>query len=99
MISILVLVFAVVTALDAATTKEGLERGLKEANPVLAWMMKVMGEAGLWVGFMGFGLVCLACIVGLYEWRPWAGYALGLACIAWRSVVVYHNFRVLAGKK
>jgi len=91
----MVLVFAVVVALDAATTKEGLDRGLKEANPALAWLGRKMGEAGLWVGFMGLGLVALACILGLYEWRPWAGYLLGVACVAWRGYVVYRNFRLL----
>lgn len=99
MISIMVLVFAVVTALDWATTEEGLDRWLIEANPVLAWLIRAMGKVGLWVGVLGFELVCLACILGLYEWRHWAGYALGVACIAWRGVVVYHNFKILKGEK
>jgi hypothetical protein len=99
MISVLVLMWAVAVALDAAWTSEGLERGLKEENPVLRWLMDKMGEAGLWVGEMVFGAVVVACVVGLYAWHPWAGYLFAMAAIAWRGVVVYKNFRLIRGKK
>ncbi len=99
MIGILVIVWAVVVALDAETTSEGLERGLKEANPLLRWLMDRMGEAGLWVGAMVFGAVVIACMVGLYDWQPWTGYLFGLAAIGWRGVVVYKNFRLIRRAK
>jgi hypothetical protein len=99
MISVLVIVWAVVVALDGATTSEGLERGKKEANPVLRWLMDGMGEAGLWTWFMVCAGVAVVCMVELYEWRPWAGELFGGAAIAWRGVVVYKNFRLLGGKK
>ena len=99
MISVLVIVWAAVVGMDAATTREGLDRRLREANPVLRWLMDKMGEAGLWVGAMAFGAVVAACLVGLYEWHPWAGYLFGAAAIAWRGVVVYKNFRLIRGRK
>jgi hypothetical protein len=99
MISVLVLIWAVVVGLDAATTREGLDRWLKEANPILRWLMDKMGEAGLWVGAMAFGAVIVACIVGLYEWHPWAGYALGAFAIVWRGRVVINNIRLIRGRK
>jgi hypothetical protein len=99
MISILVIVWAVVVALDAASTGEGLGRGLREANRLLRWLMGKMGESGLWVGAMVLGAVVVGCIVGLYEWHPWAGYLFGAAAIVWRGVVVYKNFRLIGAKR
>ncbi len=99
MISVLVIVWAVVVALDGATTSEGIERGLFEANRVIRWLMDRMGEDGLWVGMMVFGAIVIICMMGLYGWQPWAGYLLATAAIAWRGVVVYRNFRILKGEK
>jgi len=99
MISVLVIVWSVVVALDGATTSDGIERWLFEANRVIRWLMDRMGEGGLWVGLMVFGAVVAGCMVGLYDWRPWAGYLFGGAAIAWRGVVVYKNLRLIRGTR
>jgi hypothetical protein len=95
MISVLVIVWAVVVALDIVSTLIGVNRGLREATP---WLRKILGEDDYCLFGMRMlllGIVVCWSIVGLYHWQPWAGYLLGLAAIAWRGVVVYMNFRLI----
>jgi NADH:ubiquinone oxidoreductase subunit 6 (subunit J) len=99
MISVLVIVWAVAVVLDMVTTMLGFERGFREKNRVLRWVWDKMGEGGMWLAFMVLGAIVVICIMGLYDWRPWAGCLFGVAAIAWRGVVIYKNFRLIRGKK
>jgi|GEM_PF-1608088 len=56
----LVIVVYLLGALDILLTHFGLQRGfISEANPVMAWLFREWGEAGVYVALVGSGLALL----------------------------------------
>ena len=99
MITVLIVVFTVIVVADIFTTIIGVSKGLREAMP---WLRRILGEddIALFVMIMSFlGAIVILAIVGLGEWRPWAGCSLGIAAIVWRGEIVINNIRLIRGKK
>jgi hypothetical protein len=99
MIYVIVIVWLAVVVADIVTTAIGVSRGLREATP---WLKRILGEDdvalfGMTMSFLG--TIVILAIVGLGEWRPWAGYALGGFAIGWRGRVVINNIRLIRGIK
>lgn len=82
------ILFALLQVADVFTTLQGLRRGAREANPVIAWFMRHLGRYG-WV-IVKLALSGLAA-VWLYQagviWMIW------LLCVYF-AYVVYRNHRV-----
>ena len=83
----LAILFAVLTGLDVLTTLHGLKRGATEANPIMAAIMKLMGDA--------WPLVKIAAAVLCWVQREELGWStLVLADVVMAGVVAW-NLRQL----
>jgi hypothetical protein len=79
--------FALATIADNVTTNRALSRGAREANPIIAWIMRATGPRG-WVVVK---CVLAAAIGGALVWldAPWV---LGAASLL-TALAAWHNHR------
>lgn len=83
------LVFALAQIADVITTIRALQRGGREINPLIAWLMQRLGKYG-WVGVKLAGSAggAALCLQTFPVWVLWPLAAL-LALVAW------HNARIM----
>jgi phage tail protein X len=90
----LAVVLVVLSAFDAVSTLQAFKRGAYEANPVMAWVQKVLPEGwiyariavGVFVGVGSFSVEApygtLLCLIGAAVWGWVVAHNYG---IAWRK--------------
>ncbi len=84
----LLIVACIAVLADAYTTRLGLVRGLREANPVRRWLIRALGmDVGIW----GIAGVCCSLLIGAYTAAPHSPL-IGISYATVFSVFAYVSF-------
>lgn len=89
-LNIIIALLIVLGIADVVTTLKGLKAGDEEANPLAAWVFKLLGPVP---GMLALKILCTAIIIGVVEVSRW--WWLGAIFVVGYIYVLWNNVRVL----